>query len=43
MQNKISQFAYIYIYIYKWSQVIQDTPSAQISQKQDEHNIHMQS
>ena len=28
------------IYIYKWSRVIHDTQGAQISQKQDEHNIH---
>ena len=39
---------YIYIYIYtyviysyNWSSVIHDTQSAQISQKQDEHNIYV--
>ena len=35
-------YIYIYnIYIYKWSKVIHDTQSAQISQKQDERNIYI--
>ena len=37
-------FAYLathtqFLYIYKWSSVMHDTQSAQISQKQDERNI----
>ena len=32
---------YIYIYLYKWSEVIHNTQSAQISQKQDGHNIYL--
>ena len=34
-------YIYIYIWIYKWSSVIHDTQSAQISQMQDEHNIYV--
>ena len=30
-------------YVYKWSEVIHDTQSAQISQKQDGPNIYVQS
>ena len=30
-----------YIYVYIWSKVIEDTQSAQISQKQDERNIYV--
>ena len=33
-------YIYIYIFIYKWSKVIHNTQSAQISQKQDGRNIH---
>ena len=36
-------YMYIYIHIHKWSYVICDTQSAQIWQKQDGHNIYMQS
>ena len=28
-------------YVYKWSEVIHDTQSAQISQKQDGHNMYV--
>ena len=34
-------YIYIYIYIYKWSYVIHDRQSAQISQKQDKPNIYV--
>ena len=31
----------MYIYVYKWSKVIHDTQSDQISQKQDGRNIYI--
>ena len=35
---------YLYnVYIYKWSEVIDDTQNGQISQKQDGCNIYVQS